>query len=768
MIQYIKSTHLSNKLIRVIIPIVVFAFFILSISYKMLPSGGIVDYVDTVYFFADGFFNSFSTWVASFSGSYNANMFGIPITGNFPRILNFFGIADNYASYILNYAPVLILCLLVFFISKKISNNIFYAYFAGFFIILNNFILQQFFIWPGHYFYNVIGLVLLFYQTYRIYIGKDNLGLREAFSLILISFLAFHPFFFVMYLVYLFLFFTFYSLKTKENKTKFFSAVLFVFIGVIFIHLYWIIPFVLNRFFQSIVESYNGNLIPVLKGYISIANYSNLINYLNYPIASFSLLGKHIWQYLFYFVYFGLIIGVVYKMGGRSGIMKKNEGGFLLFVLSVYVVFFALALGPNEKILGGIWMYFFDNIPFFGFFRSFTRFLIVSLVSTIFIFAIFIKEWAVSQNHKKIVIALMATLLFSTNAIFFSGNLNGAITTIKIPQEYFDINERYFKSDSVNFSFVSLPTVPYEAYTWSENENIDLFNTNTYFSLFFFSKPVIYNDFTTQIQRRVKFFEGVFSFDFKPYENFDRDLSKLNAKYILLHKDLINTIDRGKAIKYDKYLSRLENNPRYSLREENDYFYLYEFNDFTPILSADNLSFYRVFDTKYKLIIHNLKTKTDLSFLTSFHEGWNLYLTKDFSDDRCRHLPVKNYIYEGKDITECSNERKPFMGEELSYLWRKPIFSDTHSVVYDYANQWTIDSEYIRQNFDSNYYRENPDGSIDVQMILYFKPQSYFYLGLFISGVTLLSCLGYLSWNLIRRYKQGKLTNKVIEEIYVK
>lgn len=757
MIQHIKSIYSNHKSVRVIIPVVVFVLFVFSISYKMLPSRGLIDYVDTVYFFSNGFFNCFSTWLASFSGSYNANMFGLPVIGNFPIILNSFGIADNYASYILNYLPVLVLCLLVFFITKKISRNNLYAYFAGFFIILNSFILQQFFIWPGYYFYNVIGLVLLFYQTYKIYRDKDSLGLREISSLVLISLLTLHPFFFVMYLIYLFLFFIFYSLKIKGNKIRFLSIALLVFAGIIFIHLYWIIPFVLNHFFQSTVESYNGNLIPVFNGYKSVADYSNLINYYNYPIPLFSLVSEHVWQYLFYFIYFGSIIGVVYKLGKGSNIMKKNEGRFLLFMLFVYIVFFAFALGPNEKTLGGIWMYFFDRVPFFGFFRAFTRFLIVSLVSTIFIFAIFIKEWAVSQKHKYIAIAILAILLFSANTIFFSGNLNGAITTIKIPQEYFDVNERYFKNDPTNFSFVSLPPVPYEAYPWSVNQNMDIFNTNTYFSLYFFSKPVVYNDFATQLQNRGELFKNTFSFfNFKPYENFDVDLSKLNAKYILLHKDLINTVDGGKAIRYDKYLAQLRFNPKYSLKEENDYFYLFEYNDFAPILSADNLSFYRIFDTKYRLIINNLKSKTDLSFLTSFHKGWNLYLSQNANDRRCQQLPVTNYEYEGKNITECLNKRTIFEGNELSYFYKKPIFDNTHTTVYNYANGWTIDPAYIKQNFDKSYYTENSDGSIDIEMTLYFKPQSYFYLGLIISGTTLLGCLGYLGWGVVSRRKGEK------------
>jgi ABC-type uncharacterized transport system fused permease/ATPase subunit len=77
-------------------------------------------------------------------------------------------------------------------------------------------------------------------------------------------------------------------------------------------------------------------------------------------------------------------------------------------------------------------------------------------------------------------------------------------------------------------------------------------------------------------------------------------------------------------------------------------------------------------------------------------------------------------------------------------------------MVNDYANQWTIDPNYIKQNFDKSYYKENPDGSIDVELTLYFKPQSYFYLGLIISGTTLLGCFTYLGYDLVKRRKRRK------------
>jgi len=72
----------------------------------------------------------------------------------------------------------------------------------------------------------------------------------------------------------------------------------------------------------------------------------------------------------------------------------------------------------------------------------------------------------------------------------------------------------------------------------------------------------------------------------------------------------------------------------------------------------------------------------------------------------------------------------------------------------EYVNGWTIDSKYIKQNFPKEYYKENFDGSIDIELVLYFKPQKYFYLGLGISGIILLSCIGYLGWCFARSRKR--------------
>lgn len=72
-----------------------------------------------------------------------------------------------------------------------------------------------------------------------------------------------------------------------------------------------------------------------------------------------------------------------------------------------------------------------------------------------------------------------------------------------------------------------------------------------------------------------------------------------------------------------------------------------------------------------------------------------------------------------------------------------------------------LSKEYIKANFDNSYYKENPDGSIDLELTLYFKPQSYFYLGIIISGTTLILCLSYLGYTFYRKRRQHKSHPKI-------
>jgi len=125
--------------------------------------------------------------------------------------------------------------------------------------------------------------------------------------------------------------------------------------------------------------------------------------------------------------------------------------------------------------------------------------------------------------------------------------------------------------------------------------------------------------------------------------------------------------------------------------------------------------------TEYKISLKNLSKKTYLNFSESFHPNWKI--------------------------------RAGEFGWFSALLHRDYFFPDEFHLKNN-ANLSTfkIDPNFIKENYPGSY-TQNPDGSIDVELTLFFKPQSYFYLGLIISGTTLFGCLGYLLYDWRKRKK---------------
>ena len=101
-------------------------------------------------------------------------------------------------------------------------------------------------------------------------------------------------------------------------------------------------------------------------------------------------------------------------------------------------------------------------------------------------------------------------------------------------------------------------------------------------------------------------------------------------------------------------------------------------------------------------------------------------------------------------VVECASRPHFVDAEDIGFLTQKPVFDDTHIKLNGYANGWVVDPAYVKAHYGPEYYKQNPDGSLDLNLVIYFQPQSYFYIGLAVSGATLLGCLGYLGYAFAR------------------
>ena len=122
------------------------------------------------------------------------------------------------------------------------------------------------------------------------------------------------------------------------------------------------------------------------------------------------------------------------------------------------------------------------------------------------------------------------------------------------------------------------------------------------------------------------------------------------------------------------------------------------------------INYKRVSSTEYKIELKSIKKPVFVNFSETFHPDWKLK-AGDF-----------NWI---------------------NVILKKHYFLDEK---YHIKNNAGLNSFYIDpQNICKNYFcSKNPDGSYNLYMTLYFRAEAYMYLGIVVSGITLVCLLMYL------------------------
>jgi len=93
-----------------------------------------------------------------------------------------------------------------------------------------------------------------------------------------------------------------------------------------------------------------------------------------------------------------------------------------------------------------------------------------------------------------------------------------------------------------------------------------------------------------------------------------------------------------------------------------------------------------------------------------------------------------------------------FLNSWVPFVKPDRIPDEYHYKLDDFLNGWYVDTGvYCTQN--ATLCTKNADGSYDMEMVVEFFPQRWFYLGLIVSGTTLAGCLGYLGYLGVKRIK---------------
>jgi hypothetical protein len=421
---------------------------------------------------------------------------------------------------------------------------------------------------------------------------------------------------------------------------------------------------------------------------------------------------------------------------------------FLLLSLSFSLYFFTVNVGPLTD-----FFIFLRHIPGFIMFRNFyDKFapgytLIYSSLLTISV-VIFTRRFP--KRRLLIIAAFLLVIIINfapvknivNSPLWMTQNIHKAIN---IPNEYLNFMVQIKNNISSTNNILSIP-----------------FGTSVY--------SVIKEDNSNDIYAGVspvKIFSGVndisghLSFNYtkeadlvdglivnRNYSEFNKVVYEHNINYVLVTKnvpkELSNTYLFNQNL-YDaqdkQFIDSITSKKLFTSLNGN--YELYKAKSLNSLINSKNVYFKKISWFKYNLYFKNLSKKQLLSFIDSFHPDWKLFIQRNPSILFCSK-PIKNLE---TDSSECQAESKLFNLNDLSYSFTKPIFNNTHDLYLGYANKWKIDPDFIKNNFDKSFYKVNKDGSIDVEMILYFTPQNYFYLGILISIVVFISGGIYLMFN---------------------
>ncbi len=148
------------------------------------------------------------------------------------------------------------------------------------------------------------------------------------------------------------------------------------------------------------------------------------------------------------------------------------------------------------------------------------------------------------------------------------------------------------------------------------------------------------------------------------------------------------------------------------------------------------ITFKKINPTKYLVKVSRAKSPFWLVFSESFHKQWRIYQVKS-QKSKVKSL-FKNTVanYPNLGVKEAKHLMM-FTPQDVKFLFENP-FDAPHHLVNGYANGWYIEPDRLGLGEDFT-------------LVIYFWPQSLFYLGLGISGVTLLGCLAYLLYSGLRK-----------------
>ncbi len=158
--------------------------------------------------------------------------------------------------------------------------------------------------------------------------------------------------------------------------------------------------------------------------------------------------------------------------------------------------------------------------------------------------------------------------------------------------------------------------------------------------------------------------------------------------------------------------------------------------------SSDNagnpakIFFKKISPVKYYVGIKSIKEPFFLIFSEGYHEQWRIFSPRSNSN---KNAGIS--VLAGKEPAEDSTAQDAFSLADVRFLFQ-PSLAIPHIRINASLNGWYVDPEML-------------NGATEAEFVLFFLPQSYFYLGLIVSIITVIFGVGLFLFRLWR-YRRDK------------
>jgi len=419
---------------------------------------------------------------------------------------------------------------------------------------------------------------------------------------------------------------------------------------------------------------------------------------------------------------------------------KKNKQILFFGLIALLGIFLTKQVGhPFMDVY--LWLY--THFPGFNAFREASKFyFLIALGYSVLIAGFIDWLWKNWKNTKwqilgKYALAIVIAAIFLWNTKPF---ITGEIATLFIPREmsadYLVVNNFLLKQNDY-FRTLWIPV----SSRWAVYTNIhpainvvDMINGT--WSGFIKSK------------RNDKITEAELTKDVLTFPKANNLLDMTSIKYVIVPvEDKANDDDffvsYGKSRQY--YISELNKiSYLHKIDIETKEIAVYENENFKPHIyltseketiqkdvrvKSKDIRYEFVNPTEYKISLTNIAGPTYLNFSEVYHPSWKIFLG-DFKWynvllNKQESISDKNHFQNDASLNSYVIDPSAVCNDNVVLRLRSGLNNSKSCI-------------------------KNPDGSYDIDMTLYFAPQSYTYLGLIVSGGTLIVVVGYLFFALWR------------------